>query len=57
MRQLRAHDGLSKVPILIVSGEPLDPDEIRRLGATGHVLKPFDVPSLVEKIRAHLGAS
>jgi CheY-like chemotaxis protein len=54
---LRSSDGLSEVPILIVSGEPMGPDEIQRLGATGHVLKPFDVPSLVETIRGHVSAN
>ena len=54
LRALRSHDALSAVPILIVSGEPLGPDEVKRLGATGHVLKPFDVPSLVETIRGHV---
>ena len=57
VRQLRASEGLAAVPILIVSGESLDPDEIQRLGATGHVLKPFDVPSLVATIRGHVGAN
>jgi DNA-binding response OmpR family regulator len=54
LQQMRAHDALATVPILILSGEPLDPAEIRRLGATGAVLKPFDVPQLVETIRAHV---
>jgi CheY-like chemotaxis protein len=56
LRELRASEDLSTVPILIVSGEPLGPDEVRRLGATGHVLKPFDVPSLVATIRNHVSA-
>jgi two-component system phosphate regulon response regulator PhoB len=57
VRAMRSDDSLSEVPILILSGEPLDPDEIRQLGATGHVLKPFDVPTLVETIRGHVSAS
>ena len=56
LRELRAFDALSEVPILILSGEPIAPDEIQRLGATGAVLKPFDVPSLVETIRGHVTA-
>lgn len=56
LRELRSEGGLSEVPILIVSGEPIDPAEIQRLGVAGHVLKPFDVSSLVEQIRGHLGA-
>ncbi len=54
LRELRAHDDLSAVPVLILSGEPMEPDEIERLGATGAVLKPFDVPTLVETIRGHV---
>jgi CheY-like chemotaxis protein len=57
LREMRSHDDLASVPILIVSGEPLGPDEIARLGATGAVLKPFDVPSLVETIRGHVSAN
>ncbi len=53
LQELRS-GGFESTPILIVSGEPLGPDEIRRLGATGAVLKPFDVPSLVETIRGHV---
>lgn len=56
LRALRSGDGLAEVPILILSGEPIEPDEIERLGATGHVLKPFDVASLVEQIRGHVSA-
>lgn len=51
---LRSLDGLAKTPILIVSGEPLEQNEIDELGATGAVLKPFDVPQLVATIRRHV---
>ena len=51
---LRQLDGLASPPILILSGEPLEDDEVARLGAAGSVLKPFDVPALVATIRAHL---
>jgi CheY-like chemotaxis protein len=56
LRELRSSDALTDVPVLILSGEPMDPAEIERLGATGAVLKPFDVPSLVETIRGHVTA-
>ncbi|MDQ3281676.1 MAG: response regulator [Acidobacteriota bacterium] len=56
LRELRATNGFAEVPILILSGEPLEPDEIERIGATGAVLKPFDVPSLVQTIRGHVTA-
>jgi CheY-like chemotaxis protein len=54
MRQLRAEPNLLEVPVLILSGEPLEPAELRALGANGAVLKPFDVPSLIQAIRAHV---
>jgi CheY-like chemotaxis protein len=54
LRELRASDELSDIPVLMLTGEPMEPDEIERLGATGAVLKPFDVPSLVETIRGHV---
>ncbi len=57
LRELRSRDNLSSVPILILSGEPIAPDEIQRMGATGAVLKPFDVPSLIETIRGHVSAN
>ncbi len=55
IRCMRSDAALSTVPVLMLTGEPMDPDEIRRLGATGAVIKPFDVSALVETIRAHVG--
>jgi len=52
--ELRA-DGGSRFPILILSGEPIDEQELARIGANGAVLKPFDVTALVDEIRARLG--
>ena len=49
--------GADHIPILILSGEPVDSSEIARLGVAGAVLKPFDVGALVEQIRAHVGVS
>lgn len=51
---LRSDGAFSSVPVLMLTGEPMDPDEIRTLGAAGAVLKPFDVSALVEMIRAHV---
>ena len=44
-------------PILILSGEPLEPHEVRALGAAGAVMKPFDVMELVERIRAFIAVN
>lgn len=54
LQQMRSDDELSRLPVLILSGEPLDPAEVQRLGATGAVLKPFDVPKLIETIKANV---
>lgn len=54
LEALRAAEPGKDVPILMVTGEPLGPDEISRLGVAGAVLKPFDVPSLVETIRRYV---
>ncbi|MEO8378690.1 MAG: response regulator [Acidobacteriota bacterium] len=51
---IQAEDGLSRVPVLMLTGEPMEPDEIARLGIRGTVLKPFDISSLVARIRATL---
>jgi len=55
LRELRAQPALASVPVLMLSGELMDPDEVRSLGATAAVLKPFDVSTLIGVIRAHLG--
>ena len=51
---MRGQDALSSVPVLMLTGEPMEPDEVRRVGANAAVLKPFDVPALVQMIRSHL---
>lgn len=55
LRAMRAEEKLADIPILILSGEHMEPDEIQAIGATGHVMKPFDVAELVARIRGHLG--
>ncbi len=54
VRAMRAEPQLASVPILILSGAPMEPQELATLGATGAILKPFDVLALVETIRKHL---
>ncbi|HUP48401.1 MAG TPA: response regulator [Thermoanaerobaculia bacterium] len=49
--------GVKETPILILSGEPVDPREIARLRVAGAVQKPFDVMALVDQIRQHVGAA
>ena len=54
---LRSEGGLAGVPVLILSGEPVDSEQIARLGAAGAVMKPFDVADLIERIRSHVGVA
>ena len=54
VRALRQTDGLGSVPVLMLTGEPMNAHEIATLGATAAVLKPFDVPALIGLIRSHL---
>ncbi|HWW61560.1 MAG TPA: response regulator [Thermoanaerobaculia bacterium] len=54
IRALRAGEG-GGVPILILTGDSVDPDEIAQLGANGGVQKPFDISALIEQIRTTLG--
>lgn len=49
---LREIDGFDKVPILILSGEPVSKQELATLRADGAVMKPFDVVALVDQIRS-----
>lgn len=55
LREMRAESSLASVPVLMLTGEPMAPAEVQRLGATAAVMKPFDVPALVATIREHLG--
>ena len=52
IRALRLEPGLARVPILILSGEPMSPVELARIGADGAILKPFDIGNLIDRIRA-----
>jgi CheY-like chemotaxis protein len=56
IRLMRGEPSLESVPILILSGEPIGPGELARLGADGAVQKPFDVTDLVEQIRSRVAA-
>jgi DNA-binding response OmpR family regulator len=56
IRVLRDDAGLSGLPILILSGEPVSKKELTSMRADGAVLKPFDVMALVQQIREHLAS-
>lgn len=54
LRTLRDEGTIHGIPVLILSGEPVDPNELATLGATAAILKPFDVPKLIDTIRSHV---
>lgn len=54
---LRTQPPLRDVPVLILSGEPIDHEELAAMGAVDGVQKPFDVPTLIGRIRSHLNVT
>lgn len=57
IRALRDDHGFDELPILILSGEPVTRSELSALRADGAVLKPFDVPALIQQIRERVGSA
>lgn len=57
LRRLREESAVAKTPVLMLSGEPIDPDELQQIGATAAVLKPFDVPALMDAIRTYVAGA
>jgi len=55
IQTLRA-EGIDATPVLILSGDPVDADELERFGARGAILKPFDVPKLIATLRSVVGS-
>ncbi|MEK6372870.1 MAG: response regulator [Acidobacteriota bacterium] len=55
-RALRADPAFERLPILILSGEPMSKAELAEMQADGAVMKPFDVTALVEEIRKYVVA-
>jgi CheY-like chemotaxis protein len=54
----KLRDGDSQpVPIVILSGDPVDPEDLARLGAVDAIQKPFDLTDLLETIRSHVSKS
>ncbi len=51
---LRGTDGGERMPVLILSGDPVEPDEIASLRADAAVQKPFDIQALIEQIRGYV---
>jgi CheY-like chemotaxis protein len=56
LTELREIPSMAAVPVIILSGEPIPPAEISRLGIAAAILKPFDVMALIETIRSSIAA-
>lgn len=54
VRAFQSDEQLRHVPILIVSGEPVSPRELKAIGVLGAVQKPFDLPQLIKQIHSAL---
>lgn len=52
LREIRLEEGMDAVPVLILSGEPVSRETLEELGATGAVIKPFDLQDLLGTIRS-----
>ena len=57
IRALRGEPGFGGLPILIISGQSVSPDELATLGADGAILKPFDITALIAQIRSFVPAT
>ncbi len=55
LREIRLEEGMETVPVLILSGEPVSRETLEELGATGAVIKPFDLQELLGTIRSLVG--
>jgi DNA-binding response OmpR family regulator len=51
VRWLREH-GHARVPVLLVTGAPDGPAAARAMGADAHLLKPFSLPELLDRVNA-----
>jgi CheY-like chemotaxis protein len=56
--QLRSDGSLNGVPVLLLGGisNPVDEAKVREVGATGHIVKPFDTQGLIDRVKQALGA-
>lgn len=57
IRALRSESGFEGLPILILSGQPVLPEELAAVGADGAILKPFDITALVAQLRSLVPAA
>jgi CheY-like chemotaxis protein len=54
---IKRDPALSQTPVLLLAGtfEPFDPQRAQQAGANGHIVKPFDSTSFLEKVKGLVG--
>jgi DNA-binding response OmpR family regulator len=52
IRALRNEPGFERLPILILSGQPVTKSDLAAIGADGAVMKPFDIAELIAQLRS-----
>ncbi|MBN2339163.1 MAG: response regulator, partial [Acidobacteria bacterium] len=57
--RIREEPEFSRLPVILLSGtfEPFDPQEAERVGADGHLCKPFDTSELIDRVHSLAGAA
>lgn len=57
--RIREEPEFSRLPVILLSGtfEPFDPQEAERVGADGHLSKPFDTSELIDRVHSLAGAA
>ena len=56
-QELKSDPNTSHIPVLLLAGnfEPFDPARAQACGANGHIPKPFDSTSFLDRVRASVG--
>lgn len=56
-QELKSDPSTSHIPVLLLAGnfEPFDPARAQAVGANGHIPKPFDSVSFLDRVRASVG--
>ncbi|NLV30813.1 MAG: response regulator [Acidobacteria bacterium] len=56
--RIREEPEFGRIPVILLSGafEPFDPQEAERVGADGHLSKPFDTSELIDRVHSLAGA-
>ncbi len=56
-QELKGDPSTSHIPVLLLAGnfEPFDPARAQAVGANGHIPKPFDSTSFLDRVRASVG--